>query len=65
MAVGIGLAGAVEPLRAIIAEPELGRVEARMLFEVYDDQVNIVQLSDGSRRQTLLFSKGDGAKEVR
>ena len=41
------------------------RLLARMLFEVHPDQMNIVQLSDGARRQTLLFSKGDGLKPFR
>jgi len=40
------------------------RVHARMLFEVFDDQVNIVQVADGGRRNTLLFTKGDGAKRL-
>jgi len=41
------------------------RVHARMLFELYDDQVNIVQVAGGTRRQTLLFTKGDGPKGLR
>jgi len=31
MVIGVGLAGAVEVLRAIMPEPELGWIEARML----------------------------------
>jgi hypothetical protein len=42
-----------------------GQVQARMMFELYHDQVNIVQVSDGSRRQTLLFAQGDGSKALR
>jgi hypothetical protein len=37
------------------------RLTNRVLFERYDDQVNIVQTSVGGRRQTLLFTKRDGA----
>src|SRR5262245_41086942 len=38
------------------------RVEAQMLFELYPDQVNLVQVAQGSRRQMLLFTRGDGPK---
>ena len=37
------------------------RLTNRVLFERYDDQVNIVQTSVAGRRQTLLFTKRDGA----
>jgi hypothetical protein len=33
----------------------------RVLFDRYDDQVNIVQTSIGGRRRTLLFTKSEGA----
>lgn len=33
----------------------------RVLFERYDDQVNIVQTSVAGKRRTLLFTKRDGA----
>ena len=36
------------------------RLANRVLFERWDDQVNIVQTSLGGRRQTLLFTKRDG-----
>lgn len=36
------------------------RLTNRVLFDRYDDQVNIVQTSIAGRRQTLLFTKGDG-----
>ena len=45
--------------------PVLGRVGVRLtnrvLFERYDDQVNVVQTSVAGRRRTLLFTKRDGA----
>ena len=33
----------------------------RVLFDRWDDQVNIVQCSVGARRHTLLFTKRDGS----
>jgi len=36
------------------------RLTNRVLFERYDDQVNIVQSNVRGRRQTLLFTKRDG-----
>ena len=33
----------------------------RVLFDRWDDQVNIVQCTIGSRRQTLLFTKREGS----
>ena len=36
------------------------RLTNTVLFERYDDQVNIVQTQDGTRRQTLLFTPRDG-----
>jgi len=37
------------------------RLTNRVLFERWDDQVNIVQTTVGTRRQTLLFTRGNGA----
>ena len=37
------------------------RLTNRVLFDRWDDQVNIVQTTVGSRRQTLLFTRRDGA----
>ena len=36
------------------------RLTNRVLFERWDDQVNIVQTAIGAHRQTLLFTKRDG-----
>jgi hypothetical protein len=36
------------------------RLTNRVLFEWWDDQVNIVQTAIGARHQTLLFTKRDG-----
>jgi hypothetical protein len=49
-------------LRAPVAPAAVGvRLTNRVLFERYDDQVNIVQTSIAGRRRTLLFTKRDGA----
>lgn len=37
------------------------RLTNRMLFDRWDDQVNIVQATVGSHRQTLLFTKREGS----
>ena len=37
------------------------RLTNRVLFERWDDQVNIVQATVGARRQTVLFTKRDGS----
>jgi hypothetical protein len=52
-------------LRAPAAAPPAGaRVRSAILSETFADQVNIVQASLGGRRQTLLFTRGDGAKSL-
>lgn len=40
------------------------RVSNTMLCELFDDQVNIVQVVNGARRRSVLFVKGDPAKSV-
>ncbi len=40
-------------------------VSNRLLVELFDDQVNIVQADADGRRLSLLFTKGDGAKALR
>ncbi len=50
-------------LRAAAPAPPPGaRVRSAILSETFTDQVNIVQSSYGGRRQTLLFTPGDGPK---
>lgn len=41
------------------------RVRVAILFERYEDQINIVQVSVGGRRTALLFLVGDLPKPVR
>ncbi len=40
------------------------RVEVRLLFDLYEDQINIVQASYGGRRESLLFTRGDAPKRL-
>jgi len=40
------------------------RLRVSLQFAVYDDQVNVVQVSDGGRRSSLLFVPGDGPKPL-
>jgi len=48
-------------LRTSTARPAAGaRLSMRVLFDRWDDQVNIVQSNIGARRQTLLFTTRDG-----
>ena len=43
-----------------LRSPAGARLTNCVLFERWDDQVNIVQTAIGARRQTLLFTKRDG-----
>jgi hypothetical protein len=40
------------------------RVAHRMLFDLYSDQVNIVQASYNGNKVSLLFTRGDGFKRL-
>jgi hypothetical protein len=46
--------------------PALAGLELRnqLLCDLYDDQVNIVQVESGGRRTSMLFTKGEGAKRI-
>jgi len=39
-------------------------VTNNLLFDLYDDQINIVQATYGGRKATLLFTPGDRAKAI-
>jgi hypothetical protein len=41
-----------------------GRFRQAVLLERFADQVNLVRISDGSKRASLLFVRGDEAKEL-
>jgi hypothetical protein len=40
-------------------------VHNRIHFELFEDQVNVVQATLGGRRQSVLFTRGDGPKPLR
>jgi hypothetical protein len=40
------------------------RVANRILFDLYADQINIVQATIGDRKVSLLFTRGDGFKQI-
>ena len=46
--------------------PDLRGLQVRnsLLFDRFDDQVNIVRMIDGARTKSLLFTKGDEAKRL-
>jgi hypothetical protein len=46
--------------------PEAGVLQIRnaMLFELYDDQINVVQNLVGGARRSLLFTRGDRFKPI-
>ena len=41
-----------------------GSLRNELLFDLYDDQVNIVQVKQGSAPQTMLFTSGDGTQRL-
>jgi hypothetical protein len=38
------------------------KLSSRLLFEVFNDQVNIVQATYDGHRHSMLFTAGDGPK---
>jgi hypothetical protein len=44
--------------------PEVLELSDQMLCELFDDQINIVQSAAGEKHASMLFTKGDGAKNV-
>lgn len=45
-------------------EPAGLRVLSAFLFELFPDQINIVQATLGGRARTILFTRGDGPKPL-
>ncbi|HVF40559.1 MAG TPA: DUF6702 family protein [Gemmatimonadaceae bacterium] len=39
-------------------------VASMLLFDLFDDQVNIVQISNDGKRTSMLFTKGDKARRI-
>lgn len=46
------------------APPNAVMISDQMLCELFDDQVNIVQTTEGAKRASMLFTKGDRAKSA-
>lgn len=42
-----------------------GSVTNTLMFDLFEDQINIVQATYDGRKQSLLFTRGDGAKRLR
>jgi hypothetical protein len=40
------------------------RIAHKVLFDLYADQINLVQSAYGGKKQSLLFVKGDGLKRI-
>ncbi|HUQ20624.1 MAG TPA: DUF6702 family protein [Gemmatimonadaceae bacterium] len=40
------------------------KVTHRILFDLYGDQINLVQAANGGKKQSLLFVHGDGLKRL-
>jgi hypothetical protein len=51
-------------LEAPTTDPTGFRLLNAFLFELFDDQVNVVQAKVGGRMQTMLFTRGDGPKPI-
>ncbi len=51
-------------LEAPAAEPTGFRLLNSFLFELFDDQVNVVQATLRGRMRTMLFTRGDGLKPI-
>lgn len=52
--------------RARVATPPISlRVSSRILFDLYKDQINVVQATLGNRKSSILFAPGDGFKQLR
>jgi len=52
-------------LRAAVPGGARGlQLHVGLLFERYADQINIVQATDGGRRSTLLFTRGDQPRSL-
>ncbi len=49
----------------VAAEPKSLRVSSRILFDLYKDQINVVQTTLGRRKSNALFTPGDGVKLLR
>lgn len=44
--------------------PRGGTVRNNLMFDLFDDQVNIVQITYGGEKRSLLFTRGKGSKRL-
>jgi hypothetical protein len=51
-------------LEAPTTDPSGCRFLNAFLFELFEDQVNVVQAKLGGRTQTIVFTRGDGPKPI-
>ena len=51
-------------LSAAPGDPHALRLSNTLLFELFEDQINIVQSSVDGRARTVLFTRGDGPKAL-
>lgn len=49
----------------VAARPKSLLVSSRILFDVYKDQINVVQATLGNRKSSSLFTLGDGFRQLR
>jgi hypothetical protein len=47
-----------------VVAPNAIRISDQMLCELFDDQINIVQSTAGTKHTSMLFTKGDAAKSA-
>lgn len=51
-------------LRSVVADLRGLQVRNTLMFDRFDDQVNLLQVVERQRRRSLLFTKGDGFKRL-
>jgi hypothetical protein len=65
--VGMEVKGETVLLYVLSKMPEgLSRASLRhaLLFDLFEDQVNIVNVFDGDKKSSLVFKRGDGARQI-
>ncbi len=49
----------------MLTEPATFRIRNTLMTELFEDQVNIVQVIEGKARRTIIFTRGDAVKPLR